>query len=221
MNKKELIKKIEAEAKKYFVGASGCHDWTHVERVRALAMRIGKKEKVDPFVVEAAALLHDIGRKEELESKKKFCHAEKGSETTGEILKKLKIDGDIAENIIHSVRTHRFRGHNVPKTLEAKVLFDADKIDSIGAVGIGRIFLFAGSPHGSGKLHSGRERELIKTGKDYSFTEEDTAAMEYYKKLIKIKNKILTASGKKLAKERHAFMVEFFKRMEKEVEGKL
>ncbi len=86
MNKKEIIAKIEKEAKKFFEGASGCHDWTHVERVKNLAIHIGKKEKADLFVLEAAALLHDIGRKEEMKCEGKFCHAEKGAELAAEIM---------------------------------------------------------------------------------------------------------------------------------------
>ncbi len=221
MNKKEIIKKIEIEAKKYFVGSSGCHDWTHVERVRDLAMRIGKQEKANLFVVESAALLHDIGRKDELKAKGAYCHAEKGAEIAEKILAKLKIEPGLSKNIIHCIKSHRYKNHNIPETLEAKVLFDADKIDSLGAIGVGRIFLFAGSSHGSGKLHSGKEKKLAKSGKDYSYTEEDTAAFEYYTKLINVKRKILTRTGKELARERDRFMSAFFNRLEKEVMGKL
>ena len=84
-NKNENIKKVEAEAKKYFKNASGCHDWTHVERVRALARRIGCEEKGDLFVLEIAALLHDVGYRQEMESKGKFCHAEKGAKIAEKI----------------------------------------------------------------------------------------------------------------------------------------
>ena len=222
MNKKEILEKIENEAKKYFVGASGCHDWTHIDRVRNLALRIGKKEKADLFVLEIAALLHDVGRKDELKSRGAFCHAEKGGEIAEKILEKNKIKKDDLDNIVHCIKSHRYKNNNIPETLEAKVLFDADKLDSLGAIGVGRIFLFAGnSSHGSGKLHTGKEKMLAKTGQSYAYTEEDTAAMEYYTKLIYIKNKILTKTGKELAKERQKFMGMFFDRIEKEIKGKL
>ncbi|MDO8241030.1 MAG: HD domain-containing protein [Candidatus Moranbacteria bacterium] len=219
MGKKEIIKKIEIEAKKFFVGASGCHDWTHVERVRVLAMRIGKKEKADLFVLETAALLHDIGRKEELKAQGSFCHAERGAEIAKVILKKYEFNQEQIDNIFHCIQSHRYRNSYVPTTLEAKVLFDADKLDSTGAVGIGRLFLFAGSSHGSGRLHSGNEKKLAKTKKDYSFTVEDTAAMEYYTKIKNIEKRVLTKSGKKVAHERQKFAADFFRRLEKEVEG--
>jgi len=218
MNKKELIKKIEVEAKKYFVGASGCHDWTHVERVRALAVHIGKKEKVDLFIVEAAALLHDIGRKAEMKSKGLFCHAEKGAETAGIILKKLGLSEGEIENITHCIVAHRNRNSHIPNTIEAKVIFDADKLDSTGAVGIARDFLFAGNA-GSNNLYTGNEKRLAKEKKDYSYTKEDSALLEYYKSLRFIYKKILTKEGKLIAKERQKFMDDFFMRFDKEIKG--
>lgn len=85
--------------------------------------------------------MHDIGRKAEMKSRGQFCHAEKGAELAGKILFKHKIDQDIIDNVTHCIISHRYRNQNIPKTIEAKVLFDADKLDSIGAVGIGRDFI--------------------------------------------------------------------------------
>jgi uncharacterized protein len=215
--KKETISKIEKEAKKFFAGASGCHDWTHVERVYNLAMHIGKQEKADLSVLAVAALLHDIGRKEEMKSRGKFCHAEKGAELAAKILHRYQINQDLIDNITHCIISHRYRNQNIPKTIEAKVLFDADKLDSIGAVGIGRTFLFAGYLQHA--MYTGNEQGLVKSKKDYSYTVDDTAFMEYEFKLKNIKNKILTKTGKKIAKERHDFMVSYFKRFWQEVKG--
>lgn len=214
---KQTIKQIEIEAKKFFVGASGCHDWSHVERVCSLALEIGKKEGADLDILIIACLLHDIGRKEEMKSRGKFCHAEKGAELANKILHKYKIDPKSIDNICHCIVSHRYRNQNVPKTIEAKVLFDADKIDSIGAVGIGRIFLFTGYLRHA--LYTGNEKKLIKLKKDQSYTIDDTAIMEYEFKLKNIKNKILTKTGKKIAKNRHDFMVAYFKRFWQEVKG--
>jgi len=214
----KVIKKIELEAKKYFIGANGCHDWTHVERVRTLALKIGKIEKAQPDVLEIASLLHDIGRKEEMKVKGIFCHAEKGAELSRKILKKYKIDNEKIENIVHSVITHRYRNSHIPKTIEAKVLYDADKLDSLGAVGISRIFLFAGHS-GSNTLYTGNEKRLAKEKKNYSYTKEDSAFLEYEVKLKYIYKKMLTPAGKTMAKERDEFMKEYFKQFWKEVNG--
>lgn len=219
------IQKIEKIAKKYFKGASGCHDWSHIERVRSLALRMGKSEGADLKIIETAVLLHDIGRKFEMENKGqkngvKICHAVESKKESQEILKKFQnITQKEKENILHSIEAHRSRNTLVPETLEAKIVFDADKIDSMGAVGIGRIFLFAGGS-GSSCLYTGNERRLSKLGKDYSFTKEDSAVLEYEIKLKHLKNKMLTKTGKKIAQERDKFMREFFATFWKEVEGK-
>ena len=217
MNKKETIKKIEAEAKKFFVGASGCHDWTHVDRVRNLALHIGKKEKADLFILEIAALLHDIGRKGEMKSKGDFCHAVYGGEMARKILPKHGLSRDEIENAIHSIQAHRYRNEHVPNTIEAKVLFDADKLDSIGAVGIARDFLFAGTIGSS--LYTGNEKKLSSAKEDQSYTKEDTAILEYYIKLRFIYKKMITKEGKRIAKGRQKFMNDFFVRFDKEIKG--
>lgn len=215
---KEIVREVEKEARKYFEGASGCHDWTHVERVKNLALNIGKKEGAKLDVLEMAALLHDIGRRDEMKCKGKFCHAEKGAEIAREILGKHKIEKSVVENIIHCIQAHRYRKNLKPSTLEAKILFDADKLDSIGAIGVARDFLFAGGA-GSCNLYTGNEKKLAKEEKDYSFTKEDSAVLEYEIKLKFIKNKMLTKNGKKIANERHKFMKDFFVRFWKEVKG--
>jgi uncharacterized protein len=219
MNKKEIKNKIESEAKKFFAGAYGCHDWTHVERVRTLALHIGKKEKADLFIVEIAALLHDIGRKKEMKQRGGFCHAEKGAEIAGILLDKYGLNSTIKDNILHSIIAHRFRNSYIPSTIEAKVLYDADKLDSIGAIGIARDFLFAGGA-GSRTLYTGNERRLARHKKDYSYGKEDSAVLEYEIKLKHIKDKMTTREGKRLAVDRDKFMKEYFKRFWEEVEGR-
>ena len=187
----KIIEEVKEEAQNYFVGASGCHDWSHVERVYNLALKIAKKEKADLNVVKLSAYLHDVGREEEMDSKGKVDHAEKGVLLAEKILEKYNLDEQIKENILHCILSHRYRNDHKPLTIEAKILFDADKLDSIGAIGIGRDFLFAGSA-GSCSLYTGHEKKLLKNAREYSFTKEDSALLEYYFKLRKIKSIILT-----------------------------
>ena len=216
----KIIEEVKEKAKEFFVSASGCHDWSHVERVYNLALRIAKKEKADINVIKLAAYLHDVGRREEMQSKGKICHAEKGVELAEKILKKHNLDKETVENIKHCILAHRFRNNHKPATIEAKILFDADKLDSIGAVGVGRDFLFAGSS-GSNCLYTGNEKKLVKNAREFTFTKEDSAFLEYYFKLKKVKSKMLTKTGKKIAEERHNYMVNFFKRFELEIKGLL
>lgn len=216
----KIISEIREKARSFFVLASGCHDWSHVERVYSLSLKIAKTEKADINILKLAAYLHDIGRREEMRSRGKIDHAERGVKLADKILSEYSLDKEVKENILHCILSHRFRNNHKPTTIEAKILFDADKLDSIGAVGIGRDFLFAGSS-GSNCLYTGNERKLVKNAREHSYTKEDSALLEYYFKLKKVKSKILTKTGKKIAKERHEYMVDFFKRFELEVKGLL
>lgn len=189
------------------------HGWDHVKRVYDLGLKIGKKEKADLLIVGLAALLHDIGRKEQQASKGKICHAQVGAQKAERILSQVGVPDQIREEVLHCIRSHRFRGKQVPGSLEARILYDADKLDSIGAVGIGRAFLFAGEV--GARLHNSH-RDLSKT---VSYSREDTAYREFQIKLIKIKDRMLTPSGKALAEDRHRYMVRYFKRLEAEISG--
>ncbi len=209
----ELINQIKEEAKNFFLTSRGSHDWSHTERVYNLALHIGKKEGADMEILSIAALLHDIGRDCESKSKGLICHAEKGASMAEALLKKYNISSEKIEAIVHCILTHRFRGNKIPSSVEGKILFDADKLDSTGAVGIGRAFLFAGET--GAKLHN-KDVDIHKT---LPYTEDDTAWREFNVKLNKIKDKMLTDEGKRIARERHKVMVDFFDRLNREVDG--
>lgn len=209
------FKEIKKEIKKYFKKTRGSHDWSHVERVYKLSLKIGKKEKADLETLKLAAILHDVGRKHQDEVNGKIDHAEIGARLTREILEKYKFGKEKIEKIIHCIETNRFRGNKKPKSKEAKILFDADKLDAIGAIGIGRAFLFAGEI--GAKLHN----KNLKIEKTKEYSKEDTAYREFMVKLRKIAGRMFTKEGKRIAKERHKFMVNFFDRLNKEVDGKL
>ena len=180
-----------------------------------LCRHIGRAEKADLEVLEIAAYLHDIGRPYEDQSRGMVCHAEKGADIAQEWLAKYLIRDEQKANIIHCIRSHRFRGNHHPQTLEAKVLFDADKLDAIGAVGIARAFLFAGEV--GAKLHN----PDIVPEDTKPYTEDDTGYREYKLKLSRIKDRMLTSEGRHMALERHAFMEIFFQRFSEEYKGDL
>lgn len=210
-----LTSKIWKEAKKFFLRSRGSHDWDHTERVYRLCLRLGKREGADLDILKLAALLHDVGRLEEDKSNGLVCHGKAGAKIAREILKKHKVNAGIINKVIHCIKSHRFRRGTKPKTTEARVLFDADKLDSIGAVGIGRAFLFAGEV--GARLHNADTD--IKTTKPY--TREDTAYREYIVKLRRIKDLMFTEAGRRLAESRHQFMVKFFDRLNRETRGLL
>lgn len=210
-----LLAQIKEEAKHYFTNAKGSHDWEHTERVFNLCMHIGKKENSDMEILKLASILHDIGREYQDKTNGKVCHAEKGAILARELMEKYSVDKEKIEKVVYCIACHRFRGDKVPQSKEAKVLYDADKLDSIGAVGIGRAFLFAGEV--GAYLHN----VGVDIEKTEPYTKEDTAYREFVVKLSKIKDNMLTEEGKRIAEERHAFMEEFFERLNKEVEGDL
>ncbi len=209
-----LLEEIKALAKEMFDGARGSHDWDHTLRVSRLCERIGAAEGADMDVLRVAAYLHDIGRCYQDASNGAVCHAEKGAEMAIPIVQALPLTQHQKENIVHCIRSHRFRGNHTPKTAEAKVLFDADKLDAIGAIGVARAYLFAGEV--GARLHN-PEIDVLETA---PYSKEDTGFREYKLKLCKIRDRILTEEGERLAKERHDFMEQFFKRFINEYEGK-
>jgi len=210
-----VLETVRQESRAFFRRARGSHDWDHTERVYRLCLRIGRKEKADLDVLRLAALLHDIGRAEEDRSTGRTCHAARGALLARKILEKKGIDKERADKVVRCIETHRFRGRLVPDSLEARILFDADKLDSIGAVGIGRAFLFAGEV--GARLHD----PGIEVRKTEPYTKEDTAYREYLVKLRKIKDRMSTSEGKRIARERHKFMADFFSRLNKETAGAL
>ena len=205
---------IKQYAHEHFQGVRGSHKWDHTLRVYRLCKHIGIAEGVDMDVLLAAAYLHDIARRYQDESKGALCHAEKGAQMAGPILEKLAFSEARKNNILHCIRSHRFRGSHEPRTPEAKVLFDADKLDAIGAVGVARAFLFAGEV--GARLHS--DESNIEDTEPY--TVDDTGYREFKVKLSKIRDRILTTEGRRLAEDRHRIMVDFFKQFLEEYEGR-
>jgi uncharacterized protein len=210
-----LLDRIRKKARSAFRSAKGSHDWSHTERVLALCRHIGRRLKADMVVLELAALLHDIGRAAEDKAVGRMCHAKRGAIMARAILKKAGAGRKLVKRVGACIRTHRYRGEERPVACEARVLFDADKLNSIGAVGIGRAFLFAGEV---GATVHDPEIDVKKTK---AYSREDTAYREYLVKLRRIKARMLTAEGRRLAAARHRFMAAFFKRLNREVRGEI
>lgn len=200
-------------AKQQFTTANGSHDWEHTLRVVKLCQHLGPVEGADMTVLLAAAYLHDIGRAYQDAAKGAICHAEKGATLAFPFVQNLPLTNARKENIIHCIQSHRFRGNQQPGTLEAKVLFDADKIDAIGAIGVARAFLFAGEV--GARLHN----PDVRVEETRSYSRDDTGYREFKVKLCKIKDRILTPSGQRIAEARHRFMAAFFDQFIHEFNG--
>ncbi len=204
---------IEFARTLYPAEADSAHDFDHVLRVTAMADRIAVAEGADRDIVRAAAVLHDIGLDEGREG-----HETSAARRAEEILKAQGYEAVFCEKVAHAIEAHRFRSGPTPQTLEAQVLFDADKLDAIGAIGVARAFAFGA--HRGQKLwgavsadYGDRDTGLVADPREH------TAVHEYHFKLSKIKDRMFTATGRRLAAERHAFMMKFYERLDQEVSG--
>lgn len=208
MNKKEIIRRTTVHVKALLDKEGTGHDWLHIERVVRNAKRIAKKEGGDLFVVELAALLHDI-------ADWKFHGGDTaiGPRKAKEWLEKLKVDKEIISQVTDIVRDVSFReGTNKTKmkTLEGKIVQDADRLDAMGAIGIARCFAYGG--------YRGREiyNPKIKPRKNYKNLKSSTTINHFYEKLLLLRGRMNTRTGRKMAEERHKFLEQFLRQFYKE-----
>ncbi len=208
-----MLEKIRKKISSFFEG-NNSHDLDHTMRVYDMCIHIGKKEGANLEILQISALMHDIGRKKQYETKWKVCHAEYGTILAKKILEEINVEKPKIKEILHCISTHRFRRWNEPQSLEAKILFDADKLDSIWAVWIGRAFMYASEV--GAKVHNEEHIDVVNTDEHWP---EDTAYREYVVKLQKVKDRMFTETWKEMAKKKHDVMVKFFENLNQEVWG--
>jgi uncharacterized protein len=192
--------------------ADSAHDKEHVYRVLYNALEIAKSEaSVDMDILIAACLLHDIGRPNQV-ANPSLCHAEVGSEKAYQFLLELGMEESFAENVRHCILTHRFRKNLPPQTLEAKILFDADKLDVTGAIGIARTLMYRGT------LTEPLYRHLPDgTISDGTADIGHSFFREYKFKLEKLYDRFYTQKGAELASKRRAIAAAYYENLYKEV----
>lgn len=199
------------------------HNLDHILRVYNLCILLSKfEENVDLEVLIPAALLHDIARVKESQDKTgELDHAVLGSQIAEGILRDLEYEEENIKKIKHCIIAHRFRSGNAPKTIEAKILFDADKLDGLGAVGIARTFMLAGQ--------FGQSLSISESLSDYisnNTTEngrlkevsKHSPFIEYEVKFKKVPGQLYTKKAKEVGLNRLRFMDEFFKKLSLEIE---
>ena len=209
----ELLTALRTISARYCLEEGGSHGPDHSERVLHTAMNIGRRMGARLDIITPAALLHDIGRKQESRTKGEVCHAELGAQMAEPLLRDLGYSKSDRAAICHCIHAHRFRSNIAPKTVEAEILFDADKLDSIGAIGIGRAFLFAGQI--GARLHNAE----IDPAHTETYSTEDTAYREFQVKMSKVREQMLTSFGRQIAERRHIFMESFFNELHREIYG--
>ena len=188
------------------------HDSEHVYRVLYNALAIAREEKdADYDILIAACLLHDIGRIDQIQDPS-LCHAQVGSEKAYRFLLESGMDEAFAQQVRHCIATHRFRKNLPPQTLEAKILFDADKLDVTGAIGIARTLMYRGTL--TEPLYRHLPNGTISDGSEdigHSFFRE------YKFKLEKLYDRFFTATGAALARERQAIARDYYESLYREV----
>lgn len=197
-----LPERLVRNAQRLFDGQDPAHDWQHNLRVLAMCERIGREEGADMALLRLAALLHDIGRAEEHRTGE--CHAEISARIAGEWLREEGMESEQIILVQKAILAHRFRKESPPATLEEKILFDADKLDSIGAIGVARAFAYSGVI--GQPLHAEQP-------------EQHTPFREYEWKLARIKDRLYTETARQKAEERHRFMKQFFEQWVMEIRG--
>lgn len=205
------------EARRLYTDADSVHDFDHILRVLALAERIARVEGADYDVVRTAALLHDWGRGEADAAGQD--HAALAAGRAQAYLMSQAHPSVWVKAVVHAIAAHRFRVAPEPETLEARVLFDADKLDAIGAIGIARAFAYGGA-------HQQR-LWVPMTDVDLAHWETNgddaahTPVHEFVVKLSRIQERLYTDTGRVIARERHRYMETFYRRLDAEVQGLL
>jgi len=212
----ELIESTIAFVKEQLNDAEGGHDWFHTERVWKNAKRISQSEDVDNFVVELAALLHDI-------ADSKFHNGDEtiGPKVAREFLFSQNVDSAIIEHVVSIIENMSFKNSfdkkDVFKSLELQVVQDADRLDAIGAIGIARCFNYGGFKNRA-LYNPTIPPNLNMTKEEYKNSNAPTIN-HFYEKLLLLKDLMNTNTGRKMAQERHDYMLNFLEQFYSEWNG--
>jgi uncharacterized protein len=216
MNKEDIIKQTIAFVKAVLAGAEGGHDWWHIYRVWKSAKQIAQSEDVDLFVVELGALLHDI-------ADSKFHD---GDETVGprkarEFLNSLNVDETVITHVENIISNISFKGGNQEQKFrsdELDVIQDADRFDALGAIGIARTFNYGG--HMNREIYNPEIKPNLNMTKEEYKNSDAPTLNHFYEKLLLLKDRMNTESGRRMAAQRHKFMKGYLDQFYLEWEGK-
>jgi len=211
----ELISKTISFVKAKLENAEGGHDWFHIERVFKNAVLIAKNEDCNVIVVKLSALLHDI-------ADSKFHEGDEsvGPKIARDFLESENVDEEIITHVVHIIENISYKGGNFEKkfsSLELDVVQDADRLDAIGAIGIARAFNYGGFKNRA--LYDPKIAPNSRMSKEEYKKNDAPTLNHFYEKLLLLKDKMNTDTGKKIAKERHRYMEGFLAQFYAEWEG--
>lgn len=212
MKDQKIINKIAEKMKEKFSADSSGHDWWHIQRVWDLSKRISNEENANHYVVELGALLHDV-------ADYKLRTEETGLVFSESLMNGFNIDGKTISQVQYIIKNVGFKGGNKPKmeTIEGQCVQDADRLDAMGAIGIARCFTFGGWKGNSIynpeiPISNDQTEEQYKKAKSPQIN-------HFYEKLLLLKDKMNTQTGRKIAEGRHEFMKIYLDRFFQEWEG--
>ena len=217
MNKETVIQKTIDFVKEVLSEAEGGHDWWHIYRVWKLSKHIAQTENVDMFIVELGALLHDIA-----DSKFHDGDEEIGPRKAREFLSSLNVEEDIIVHVENIISNISFKGGNHTqkfKSLELDVIQDADRLDAVGAIGIARTFNYGG--HKNREIYNPEIKPNLNMSKEEYKNSNAPTLNHFYEKLLLLKDRMNTNTGKSMAEHRHRFMEQFLDEFYKEWNGEL
>ena len=201
------------DARTLYAAGDAAHDFDHVLRVTHLAAQIAAAEGADLTVVRLAALLHDLPTPPGLDGDHRMAHHLRAAAAARQLLAARGAGAELIDQVAHCIEAHRFRDQRVqPQTLEARCLYDADKLDAMGAIGVGRAFAYAGA-HGS-RLWV---KPVAALTDDDAATGDYTPVHEYVFKLRRLLETLHTPTARAIGAERHATMAAFFTQFDAEM----
>lgn len=217
MEKQQIIEKTINFVKDTLANAEGGHDWWHIYRVWKLSKHIAKDENVNLFIVELGALLHDIA-----DSKFYGDDEEIGPRKAREFLNSLNVDEEVIIHVENIISNISFKGGKYTqkfKSPELSVIQDADRLDAIGAIGIARTFNYGGYKNRA--IYDPNIKPNMNMNKEEYKKSNAPTINHFYEKLLLLKDKMNTNSGRKIAENRHKFMQQYLDKFYKEWNGEL
>lgn len=216
MCKDQIITQTIEFVKQTLADAEGGHDWFHIYRVWKTAKKLAVSEKVDLFIVELGALLHDIA-----DSKFHDGDEEVGPRMAKEFLSSLLVDQDSIEHVVEIIKNISFKGGKETqkfKSPELDVVQDADRMDALGAIGIARTFNYGG--HKNRAIYDPAILPNLNMSKEEYKNSTAPTINHFYEKLLLLKDRMNTKAGIAMAEKRHVFMEQYLEEFYKEWEGK-
>lgn len=217
MKNQVLISKISKDIQKQFLQDGTGHDWWHIQRVWNMAKRIARAEKnANMYIIELIALTHELG-----DYKLEVDLVDRQKEKVTAFLQKHNVEGSDVEKVVDAVCNLSFSKNIEGKkeiSLEGKIVQDADRLEALGAIGIARVFAYAGNKNNP--IHDPRSKPKARHSKASYTSQKNTAINHFYEKLLLLKDLMNTKTGRAIAQQRHRFMEKYLQEFYSEWQGK-